>query len=217
MAIQISGTSVINNSRQLQNIASLDSTTSSTIAASLGGGGGWSRRTTGGFANNSTALDITFPTTGGTSREYMIVFPKITGINPGTTLKQMVKMLLFNSSYQLMQTHGDYRGYDAGGEANSNTFRSDIPLTCGFGYGVDFTMQGSIRFHNNPTSSQTKTMIDYSLSGVKQYNNTLHTVHGQWVTGNIEATPRFRLYTIYSGWGAFSSSSTNYEVWGLDV
>ena len=39
MAIQISGTTVINNSRQLKNIASLDSTTTSTIAAAAGGGG----------------------------------------------------------------------------------------------------------------------------------------------------------------------------------
>lgn len=33
MAIQISGTTVVNNSRELQNIASLDSTTTSTISA----------------------------------------------------------------------------------------------------------------------------------------------------------------------------------------
>lgn len=39
MAIQINGTTVVNNSRQLQNIASLDSTTTSTIAAAAGGGG----------------------------------------------------------------------------------------------------------------------------------------------------------------------------------
>ena len=38
MAIKISGTTVVNNSRQLQNIASLDSTTTSTIAAAAGGG-----------------------------------------------------------------------------------------------------------------------------------------------------------------------------------
>ena len=38
MAIQIGGTTVVNNSRQLQNIASLDSTTTSTIAAAAGGG-----------------------------------------------------------------------------------------------------------------------------------------------------------------------------------
>ena len=39
MAIQISGTTVVNNSRQLQNIASVDATTAATIAANAGGGG----------------------------------------------------------------------------------------------------------------------------------------------------------------------------------
>lgn len=38
MAIQVSGTSVINNSRQLQNIASLDSTTISTINSNISSG-----------------------------------------------------------------------------------------------------------------------------------------------------------------------------------
>lgn len=38
MAIQISGTTVINNSRELQNIASLDATTTATIGAAAGGG-----------------------------------------------------------------------------------------------------------------------------------------------------------------------------------
>ncbi len=39
MAIQISGTTVINDSRQLQNVASLDATTTATIAENAGGGG----------------------------------------------------------------------------------------------------------------------------------------------------------------------------------
>lgn len=38
MAIQVGGTAVIDDSRQLQNIASLDSTTTSTIQAVAGGG-----------------------------------------------------------------------------------------------------------------------------------------------------------------------------------
>ena len=39
MAIKIIGTTVINDSRQLQNIASLDATTSATLSAAVGGGG----------------------------------------------------------------------------------------------------------------------------------------------------------------------------------
>ena len=38
MALQINGTTVVNNSRQLQNIASVDATTAATIAANAGGG-----------------------------------------------------------------------------------------------------------------------------------------------------------------------------------
>jgi len=40
MAIKIIGTTVVNDSRQLQNIASLDATTSATISSAVGGGGG---------------------------------------------------------------------------------------------------------------------------------------------------------------------------------
>ena len=40
MAIQISGTTVVNDSRQLQNIASVDSTTAASITAAGVGGGG---------------------------------------------------------------------------------------------------------------------------------------------------------------------------------
>lgn len=63
MAIQISGTTVINNSRQLQNIASLDSTTTSTISSAS------SPSTTDGavgtymFANNNSGGAVTTGTT----------------------------------------------------------------------------------------------------------------------------------------------------------
>ena len=56
MAIQISGTTVVNNSRQLQNIASLDSTTTNTIAAAAGGG--WSQYASGSVSGNNFALTV---------------------------------------------------------------------------------------------------------------------------------------------------------------
>jgi len=58
MAININGTTVINNSRQLQNIASLDSTTTTTIAAAAGGGAPWhgdTPSTTHAFNSNSNS------------------------------------------------------------------------------------------------------------------------------------------------------------------
>lgn len=50
MAIQVGGTTVINDSRALQNIASVDATTAASITAAQGGGGGLT-------LTNFTALD----------------------------------------------------------------------------------------------------------------------------------------------------------------
>lgn len=58
MAIQTSGTTRISNSGQLQNIGSLDATTTATIAAAAGGGAPWSGEdltTTFNFTGNSNS------------------------------------------------------------------------------------------------------------------------------------------------------------------
>lgn len=52
MAIQVSGTTVINNSRGLSNITSIDSTTTTALTnAGIGGGGAVSEYTVGSFAH----------------------------------------------------------------------------------------------------------------------------------------------------------------------
>lgn len=56
MAIKISGTTVVNDSRQLQNIASLDSTTAATIGAAAGGGGSVTAVASGALANGDTVV-----------------------------------------------------------------------------------------------------------------------------------------------------------------
>lgn len=55
MALQINGTTVVNNSRQLQNIASVDATTAAVIAANAGG----TDYELPPFENNSTNRDVT--------------------------------------------------------------------------------------------------------------------------------------------------------------
>ena len=69
MAIQVSGTSVINDSRQLQNIASLDSTTAATIAAA----GGVSSTVT----TTSSVASVEFATPN-TDKNYLLVWDKVT-------------------------------------------------------------------------------------------------------------------------------------------
>ena len=63
MAIQISGTTVVNNSRQLQNIASLDSTTTTTLQGAGLGGIGFTSGTNLYYDNDFTSSDqYVFPT-----------------------------------------------------------------------------------------------------------------------------------------------------------
>lgn len=56
MAIQISGTTVINDSRQLQNVASLDATTTASIKSAVGGGGSVTATASGSIANGDTVV-----------------------------------------------------------------------------------------------------------------------------------------------------------------
>jgi len=63
MAIQISGTTVVNDSRQLQNIASLDSTTTTTLQGAGLGGIGFTSGTNLYYDNDFTSSDqYVFPT-----------------------------------------------------------------------------------------------------------------------------------------------------------
>ena len=215
MALQTGNTTRIGDTGQLQNISSLDSTTSATILSSVGGGG-WSRRTTGGFAN-SAICDITFPSTGGYSREYLIIFPKIKGSNEGTNLTNLINMRMFDSGNNLMSTSGDYKGFDNGQFSNSDTARSEIPITAGMGWVFGQEANGFIHFHNNPTSSQTRTMINFNFAGTKSSSGGLHTTHGVYCVNDLEATYKFRLYTVVPSWSEFTTNSSNFEIWGLDL
>jgi hypothetical protein len=218
MALQVGGTTVINDSRQLQSIASLDSTTAATIGSSVGGGG-WSRRTTGNFVNNTEILDITFPTTGGASKEYYVVFPKIVGVGlAGNTIGNTLNFKMFDGSYNLMSTGGDYRGYDNVNVSTTDaTNRSYISILAGFNEHDPNYISGYIHVWNDPTSSSTRTHMDIKLSGKNNYNGNVGIWKGCFSMHEYEATPRMRLYTHISSWPTFSSNSASYEVWGLDV
>ena len=62
MAIKIGGTSVVNNSRQLQNIASLDSTTASTIGNSISVPSAQAVQYTGGTSSSGNCGGCSFGT-----------------------------------------------------------------------------------------------------------------------------------------------------------
>ena len=63
MAIKVNGTTVINDSRQLQNVASVDATTVAALGAAGVGGGYWTNLTEVTLgASSVSAIDVTLPT-----------------------------------------------------------------------------------------------------------------------------------------------------------
>jgi hypothetical protein len=111
MAIQISGTSVINNSRQLQNIASLDSATTATIAAAGVGVGRTDFTSTGG----STSQTFSLPNAG---KAYLITSQSVTCTGTtGGALQIRPANALYPTNYRNMggqhnvyHTHKPYTG-----------------------------------------------------------------------------------------------------------
>ena len=89
MAIQVSGTSVINNSRQLQNIASVDSTTAASITAAGVGGG------TIGFSSATTYNSSTFTKPNNGTNIFMTYYNS-------TTMKEVSGTV--PSTYEIVQT-----------------------------------------------------------------------------------------------------------------
>ena len=92
MAIQISGTSVINNSRQLQNITSVDATTAAAIGTA-GVGGSLSLINTHNFTSNWSTYQYTFPTG---YNSFIIEVANLQG--PTTNVLVMPRVRLTNSS-----------------------------------------------------------------------------------------------------------------------
>ena len=86
MAIQISGTTVVNDSRELQNIASLDSTTTSTIQAASSSA--MTLVTEGSITSNVSYLDLTL-----NNHERTIAYdgsPEGNSSNPSSTVNYQI-------------------------------------------------------------------------------------------------------------------------------
>ena len=93
MAIQVSGTSVINDSRQLQNIASVDSTTAASItAAGVGGTPGLTRISSASISNVAN-----FSFSGFNSSNYQSYILILDAIIPGST-PYANKMYMFTTT-----------------------------------------------------------------------------------------------------------------------
>ena len=112
MAIKVSGTSVINDSRALQNIASVDSTTAAAITAAGVGGGEMVLLTDNASVGSSTTyIEVSFTAD---YRMYIVQF-----VNVGTNSSNFCAQYT-NSSGNRITTSGYYQSATGGGVLQSN-------------------------------------------------------------------------------------------------
>ena len=112
MAIKVNGTTVINDSRALQNVASVDATTAAAITAGGVGGGHWaplSEVTLGG--SGVSAIDITLPS-GYDKHRLDFVLPAQPSGAAGTAL--WMQFLDSGNTAQRMMYSSMYSGYPVG-------------------------------------------------------------------------------------------------------
>jgi len=201
MAIKVNGTTVINDSRALTNIASVDATTVAAIGAAGVGGGGWSLISETAITSNVSAIDVTFPSG---YLEYIVEFPRLFGASTNT---YSPLLRVFDGSGNLVTS--DYRtGALAGNNVGNNNFHS---LSATFYSGSDNTGSFKLHFYNNPRSSNTRTLGNTFCNSTKSGSMQI----GRFAMDNHFSTTGMRFFSEYASSGAITSASHDYKVWGL--
>jgi hypothetical protein len=203
MAIKVNGTTVINDSRALTNIASVDATTAAAIGAA-GVGGGWSLISETAITSSVHYIDVTFPSG---YLEYIVEFPRLFG---ATTSTFQPLLQLFNASGSLVTT---YQGYRSATKGNVDAVGSDYhALLATFYSGSTNTAALKLHFFNNPRSGNTRTMANtYANAGpAGEMQN------GRFSMKDHGANNGMRLYSQWgTGSGPITSASHDYKIWGI--
>jgi|14BtaG_2_1085337.scaffolds.fasta_scaffold00299_8 hypothetical protein len=208
MAIKISGTTVVNDSRQLQNIASLDSTTAATIGAAAAGGATLS--SSGTF--NAGSVEITIP-----NADFVkVVFYDVSTSNSYNNNRCYIRIKPVNGGYDTAgwpNSNYDTAGFSRGYSSSSN-LTDNQPIWVCTGY-CDY-FDGFIEIRNPKSTTEKKfghfeffhrfesQNQNYQLS----YNNESHGTHRWRQTAAID---KIKLEYYVGG----SNYNGRYEVWTI--
>jgi len=201
MALQINGTTVVNNSRALQNIASVDSTTAASIT-SAGVGGGWSQQSTGTLSG--TTPQITIPNadfvriylfdwrhSGGTTGSY-VRFQKVGSSSVDTGFN-------YGENYIEYFQSGNTTGSGTGGVGKTNTTALTLMDTTN-----NINTHGFIEFHFPRSTSQNS----FGNFRMITTNNNAYGWNTQFVHRNTTGIDKLQIFNFSS-----LSYAGNYEVW----
>ena len=200
MAIKVNGTTVINDSRQLQNVASVDATTVAAMGAA-GVGGAMSLISTTAISANVTTLDVTFPPG---YKEYIVEFPRIYGTT-GNVYPLIVRHL--DGSGNVIAANDSYATKAA---AISSSKENRIYLGQYFYNGDVNTFSSRMHFFNDPRNANTVTMGWFMSTGYEEafaYAFNAMTYSG--------ATNGIRLLQNWAADVQISSLSHDYRIWGM--
>ena len=207
MAIQVSGTEVISNSRALNNIASVDATTAAAIAAGGVGGGYWTNiaEVTLGVSSVS-AIDITLPT-GYDVHKIDIVLPR-----PSSGVLKTL--------FQLRNSGGTAQNFAYGvqnlaltnHEANHSTNATDMEITALYGNNAaDFNFQSIEILDANSSSIKTKWHMAGHNFGASYWNYFFADLGGG---GQLSAATTSSARFYYSGTNFGTATGLYYRIYG---
>ena len=218
MAIKVSGTTVINDSRELQNIATLDSTTTTTISSAVGGGASVQTFTSSGTwtkpSSGTVAMVTAIAGGGGGGNSYYYTHSAATG---GMILTKWIPLSELASTETVTIGAGGAgsTGFsDAGGIGGTTSFGDHVECIGGEGgsaqnnyFGSVVTNPGNSGFAN--FSSNTRDSTEYISSAMvapvaSQSNDdyqyyTTNIVPNTTPGGSGGSTPT-RLKSEYSAW-----------------
>ena len=198
MAIKVNGTTVINDSRALTNIASVDATTATAIGAA-GVGGAMSLISTTTFSS-TTLVTLTLPTGYNFLR---VEFFDVLGGGSSTSNISYVKLMLSNASGTLLSGY-EYYASDWNGQAsNVTSLTNNLQIRC--------ANNAKARFHIDITSANDvnvkTTGCGYGTSSISANQN-----NNYW---GKDKTSRINRDLVMGDNGNFGFTSGTYNVWGI--
>jgi len=199
MAIQISGTQVIGNSRELTNIASVDATTVAAFGTA-GVGGGWEQLQETSISSQVSYIQYNFASG---YREFLI---NLRGLRSVSTSRELYARLT-DTSNNLISTGSNYASYEV---QNDQNYTAAFFRTWGsFRDNLDF-QRADFWFHiRDPKYSNRRTSMETSGMG-----NRYAAATGFRSICQYRATEAHNGIRFFPNAGSFGSTTEGYTVWG---
>ena len=205
MAIQVSGTQVIGNSRELTNIASVDATTATAIgAAGVGGALEYLGKTS--ITSDGAYFQYEWPTSGYAG--FKIIINDIRSV---LTERRILKLKLVNASNVVNSASN--RIVTTTSNANQGSASADgVDLPWWYASANNVYQEAAVQLTvMYPNSSTIKTFCQM-LGGGADFNKASAAGNVGFVEETSQTNKGFRLQTDY---GNLDANSDGYYVWGI--